>query len=51
MNKYQRKHIHENRFIVLIYPYTMNPNAAYAGFKSIIIIYNILGKIIKIDAV
>ena len=49
MNKYQRKSIHGNNFIGLIYPHTINLNAVYDGLENIIIIYNILGKVITID--
>ena len=51
INKYQRKPIYVNNFRGLIYPYTINSNAVYNGLKNIIIIYNILGKAIKIDHV
>ena len=51
MNKYQRKSINGNNFIVLIYPHTINLNAVNDGLENMIIIYNILGKVIKIDHV
>ena len=51
MNKYQRKPIYGNDFIGLIKSHIINPNAIYDGLKNIMIIYNILGKVIKIDHV
>ena len=51
MNIYQRLSIYGNNFVGSIYPYTVNPNALYAGLKNLIITYNILGKVINIDHV
>ena len=49
MNKYQRKSIHGNNFIVSIQPQIINLNVVYDGLENMIIMYNILGKVIKID--
>ena len=52
MNKHQRNSIHGVNFIDLIKQHTMKPNAVYAIFKNIIIIYDIiLGKDIQIDPI
>ena len=51
MNKYQRKSIHGNSFIVLIKPHIINRNVVYGGLKNMIIMYNILGEVITIDHV
>ena len=51
MNNYQRNPIHAIDPIGLRKPHIMNPNAVHAGLKNIIMIYNALDKVIKIDHV